>query len=93
MPRLDGTGPTGQGPLTGEGRGLCVVRVPEGKDEPVAGFTGWEGRPLGSPTQQVPADLERLQRQVWALEEAVRLVQRRLEFLGQRVNRFPVQGA
>jgi len=93
MPRFDGTGPTGQGPLTGEGRGLCVVRVPEGKDEPAAGFIGREGRPLGRPMQQAPADLERLQRQLWELEEAVRLVQWRLDLLRQRGGRSFVQGS
>lgn len=26
MPRVDGTGPTGNGPLTGKGMGNCIVR-------------------------------------------------------------------
>ena len=25
MPGFDGTGPTGQGPMTGRGRGYCIV--------------------------------------------------------------------
>ncbi|NLE76826.1 MAG: DUF5320 domain-containing protein [Chloroflexi bacterium] len=28
MPRFDGTGPTGQGPLTGRGEGYCAVPLP-----------------------------------------------------------------
>jgi hypothetical protein len=28
MPRFDGTGPMGRGPLTGRGMGYCAVRLP-----------------------------------------------------------------
>jgi hypothetical protein len=27
MPGFDGTGPNGKGPMTGKGRGYCVVRL------------------------------------------------------------------
>ncbi|MGC8667347.1 MAG: DUF5320 domain-containing protein [Chthonomonadales bacterium] len=40
MPRLDGTGPMGQGPLTGRGLGRCAGQ------QPVAGWFG-RGRGLG----------------------------------------------
>lgn len=30
MPGFDGTGPLGRGPLTGRGRGYCVVKLPDG---------------------------------------------------------------
>lgn len=29
MPRGDGTGPLGEGPMTGRGRGYCVMELPE----------------------------------------------------------------
>lgn len=29
MPGYDGTGPDGAGPMTGRGRGYCVVELPE----------------------------------------------------------------
>lgn len=29
MPAFNGTGPLGRGPMTGRGRGYCVVPVPE----------------------------------------------------------------
>lgn len=29
MPAFDGTGPTGQGPLTGRGEGYCAIRLPD----------------------------------------------------------------
>ena len=38
MPRGDGTGPLGQGPMTGRGMGFCVLKLPDGD----------------SPTQEMP---------------------------------------
>jgi hypothetical protein len=46
MPGHDGTGPNGSGPLTGAGRGYCVLRVPGAQDEKQAGFAGLAGRPI-----------------------------------------------
>jgi len=40
MPRFDGTGPVGRGPMTGWGRGDCVMPIRQ------AGG-GWAGRGLG----------------------------------------------
>jgi len=37
MPGFDGTGPRGTGPMTGGGRGYCVLPVKTGKDIPYAG--------------------------------------------------------
>jgi hypothetical protein len=47
MPRFDGTGPRGLGPLSGRGEGYCVVRLPE-EDQPARGFAGLGGWPIGS---------------------------------------------
>jgi len=33
MPQFDGTGPCGEGPMTGWGRGYCVVRLSNPKQE------------------------------------------------------------
>lgn len=45
MPRFDGTGPTGQGPMTGWGMGYCAVRVspaaPSGGVASVAPLSGY----------------------------------------------------
>jgi hypothetical protein len=35
MPGFDGTGPRGEGPMTGRGQGYCVLEVPE------PGRPGW----------------------------------------------------
>jgi len=47
MPRFNGTGPRGQGPLTGRGEGYCVIRLPEpSSEQPAEGFAGKSGRPV-----------------------------------------------
>ena len=48
MPRYDGTGPQGQGPLTGRGEGYCAVRIPETGDD-AYGVAGRNARPVRAP--------------------------------------------
>ena len=45
MPRFDGTGPRGQGPMTGRGEGYCAVKIPESGEVPY-GYAGQQGRPV-----------------------------------------------
>lgn len=45
MPRFDGTGPGGGGPMTGRGEGYCVVQLPE-PNRPACGYAGLEGAPV-----------------------------------------------
>jgi hypothetical protein len=41
MPAYDGTGPQGQGPLTGRGEGYCAIRLPNPRSRRVlSGYTG-----------------------------------------------------
>jgi hypothetical protein len=47
MPRFDGTGPGGEGPLTGRGEGYCAVPL-GGPGAPPYGVAGLEGRPVSS---------------------------------------------
>jgi hypothetical protein len=42
MPRFDGTGPEGGGPMTGRGEGYCILELPE-SDWPARGYAGLEG--------------------------------------------------
>jgi hypothetical protein len=46
MPGFDGTGPLGQGPMTGRGMGFCVLQ--ESKDNPgqADGLAGIQGKPI-----------------------------------------------
>jgi len=43
MPGFDGTGPQGNGPMTGRGMGFCILK--KSKDQPgeVKGFVGIQG--------------------------------------------------
>jgi len=45
MPRFDGTGPQGDGPMTGRGEGYCVLELP-GPGQPSRGYAGLEGAPV-----------------------------------------------
>jgi hypothetical protein len=52
MPGFDGTGPRGEGPMTGRGEGYCalVLPSPEGRSA-LYGYAGLQGTPvyLGEP--------------------------------------------
>ncbi|MFQ6100948.1 MAG: DUF5320 domain-containing protein [Anaerolineae bacterium] len=50
MPGFDGTGPQGQGPMTGRGEGYCALVIPESGQAPY-GYAGLQGTPvrLGAP--------------------------------------------
>ncbi len=45
MPRFDGTGPQGRGPMTGRGEGYCATVVPESGQAPY-GYAGLQGTPV-----------------------------------------------
>jgi len=47
MPGFDGTGPLGQGPMTGRGQGFCVLTSPEENPGQVKGFAGIDGKRVG----------------------------------------------
>ena len=55
MPRFDGTGPRGQGPMTGRGEGYCVIRLPE-PGQPAYAYPGQQGIPvpLDTPASRPP---------------------------------------
>jgi len=47
MPGFDGTGPLGQGPMTGQGRGFCVLKSSEKNSHQLQGFAGLQSVPVG----------------------------------------------
>ncbi|MBN2455519.1 MAG: DUF5320 domain-containing protein [Sedimentisphaerales bacterium] len=47
MPGFDGTGPLGQGPMTGRGHGFCVLTTSEESPDEVKGFAGLQSVPVG----------------------------------------------
>jgi len=55
MPRGDGTGPTGDGPLTGRGRGYCILRSGGEDGDRITGFAGVEGKRVEITTNNTSA--------------------------------------
>jgi hypothetical protein len=48
MPRFDGTGPQGRGPMTGRGQGTCIIPVNRAPQAPaVSGIGRGLGRAAG----------------------------------------------
>lgn len=47
MPRNDGTGPRGQGAMSGRGMGYCMLRLETDRPSFVGGFVGIDGIPIG----------------------------------------------
>jgi hypothetical protein len=45
MPRFDGTGPQGEGPMSGRGEGHCVLELAK-PGQPARGYAGLKGRPV-----------------------------------------------
>jgi len=46
MPDFDGTGPLGQGPMTGRGRGFCVLTTSKETPGQLEGLAGLQGTPI-----------------------------------------------
>ena len=46
MPRFDGTGPLGQGPMTGRGMGFCALKESQSNPAQIEGFAGINGKPI-----------------------------------------------
>jgi len=46
MPRFDGTGPSGQDPMTGRGQGFCVLTSSKEKPGQLEGLAGLQGTPI-----------------------------------------------
>ena len=47
MPRFDGTGPRGEGPMTGRGEGYCALVLPSREGGDVSyGYAGLQGTPV-----------------------------------------------
>ncbi len=47
MPGFDGTGPLGEGPMTGRGRGFCVLTSSKENLDQIKGIAGLKGVPVG----------------------------------------------
>ena len=54
MPRFDGTGPMGQGPLTGRGMGYCAVPFSDSSGQPGLRVGATPAPGLFHPLQSIP---------------------------------------
>jgi hypothetical protein len=54
VPGFDGTGPRGEGPMTGRGEGHCALVLPSEEGRAAYGYAGLQGTPvvLGAPTRR-----------------------------------------
>jgi len=60
MPRFDGTGPLGKGPMTGQSEGFCILPKSDQDPHPPEGSAGLRGKPIGKLGQV----LERIEKEV-----------------------------
>jgi hypothetical protein len=81
MPGHDGTGPLGEGPMTGKGRGYCVMELPVNGELPgIVSELLSEVRETGSPdlsrddTTQLFIMINRIKIALMALERRVELL-------------------
>ncbi len=78
MPGFDGTGPRRLGPLTGAGRGFCILRLPAEPDGRIAGVAGQANWTVGqSPRRQ--AELTQLRNHALRIEAALIGLRGRIE--------------
>ena len=76
MPRGDGTGPLGRGPMSGRGMGYCAVKLPAGGGPP-SGFAGVAGRPIGTGVPR-GQEIGLLQREAEAIQEELQRISTRI---------------
>jgi len=83
MPKFDGTGPRGQGPMTGRCGGFCVLKMPREPNAPVAGVIGQIGQPVGG-TSALGTQLARLRHDARRIEAMLTAVRSRIVALEAR---------
>ncbi len=83
MPGFDGTGPRGEGPMTGRGEGHCALALPGPGDRAVVyGYAGQQGVPVQIEMPQVMAWRRRMGRMMTGVRPG-RVFWRRRRFLGR----------
>ena len=92
MPRGDGTGPAGMGPMTGRGAGVCAGVAAPGFANAWGRGGAWRrgrgmawGRPWPAPPVMAPvSERDALQSQAQALENALEQVKKQLAALASK---------
>lgn len=81
MPGYDGKGPRGQGPMTGGGKGYCIVKIPRTPDEALTGFSGLACTPLVLLPDSSSHDIVSLRFRVLQVKLALQEIDRRISVL------------
>lgn len=84
MPRGDGSGPTGHGPMTGRGMGYCVKENETGESSYIGGGTvqgirRWFGRGRCRAFSCAAPDKAMLEKEKTILLERIKLIEKELE--------------
>lgn len=88
MPGFDGTGPRGEGPLTGRAEGYCAMQLPDKPGQTASGYAGLQGTPVRMPYPAVrPALRARFARWIRPLSWPGRLFRPRRGFVRGRGRR------
>ena len=95
MPRLDGNGPLGQGPMTGKGCGYCVLRSSKENPDQMDGFAGIGGKPVVKgdfaivelPASPSESDIKPEQAKA-LLQEQLQILERQKHQIGERLDRL-----
>jgi len=83
MPGYDGTGPKGRGPMTGQGGGYCMLKLPGSSDESLRGFAGRSGYPVRLRPDETQMDLASLRHRARRLKVRLRDMRRSIAALGR----------
>lgn len=87
MPGYDGTGPEGLGPLTGRGRGFCVMKISGTQDEDQRGFAGIAGRPITTLPNSLRIEAAHLDFRIRQMRFALRDLNYRIEILKNNIGK------
>ena len=68
MPNFDGTGPNGKGPMTGQGKGRCIVRLNTTEQE--LGFLKNQELVLKQHLKQIKSRIKKIENQTELKEAA-----------------------
>lgn len=60
MPARDGTGPKGEGPLSGRGMGFCALNVGPHAPETTMGFAGTNGKPVAGSVENTNTEVSKM---------------------------------
>jgi len=81
MPGYDGTGPAGAGPFTATGKGYCVLKIPNTKDEKQTGYVGLAGKPISDLPDLSCIETAHLHFRIKEIQSELNKLNSRIEYL------------